>query len=91
MENGGDHGRGEDEPDNGDAFEEPVDGLQHEISKENIVSGVIGAEREFLEGRKDRYDVRITIWKLGALQSMRRKAFVLTRVGVGNILRGEEA
>ena len=40
VEGGGDDGGGEDEPDDGDAFEEPIYGMQHEISREILSLGL---------------------------------------------------
>jgi hypothetical protein len=56
------------------------------ILQTDIVSGFIGRERGFLHVRKDRFDERITICGLATELRGEDKAFVLTRVGVGNIL-----
>jgi hypothetical protein len=43
MEDGDDDGGGEDDPNDGDALEEPINGVQHEISKQILSLGLSAA------------------------------------------------
>jgi len=81
MEDGGDYGGSEDEPDEGDAFEEPIEVADHGSSRQMMSRELSAGEGLSFSG----------LWyRTGCFGDGRAAGGVLTRSGAGNILRGEE-